>query len=62
MAADRDEIRKVIEDELKSAAPKKGLVIRRVGTPLDSEELKNVTGGLRDVIIAPGDQCCNGCD
>lgn len=60
MAADRDEIRKVIEEELKSAAPKKGLVIRRVGAPLNSEELENVTGGL--AIIAPGDQCCNGCD
>jgi hypothetical protein len=58
-AEDRDEIRKIIEEELKNAAPKKGLVIRRVGTPIDSEELKNVTGGLR---VAPGDQCCNGCD
>ena len=62
MAADRDEIRKVIEEELKTAAPKKGLVIRRVGAPLNSEELESVTGGLRDAIIAPGDQCCNGCD
>jgi hypothetical protein len=58
---DRDEVRKIIEEELRTAAPKKGLVIRRVGSPLGNDELKNVAGGLV-APSAPGDQCCNGCD
>ncbi len=57
---DRDEIRKIIEDELKNAQPKKGLTIRRAGTPLANDDLKHVTGGFKQ--ISDGDQCCNGCD
>lgn len=55
----RDEIRKIIADEVKNTG-KKGLVIRRVGVPLDDEDLRDVHGGR--AIISPGDQCCNGCD
>ena len=59
---DRDEIRKIIEDELKSAQPKKGLTIRRVGSPLANSDLEHVTGGYDFKDISDGDQCCNGCD
>ncbi len=61
MATDRDEIRKIVEEELANAAPKKGLVIRRVGTPLGNDDLRNAGGGAASE-PAPGDQCCNGCD
>jgi hypothetical protein len=64
---DRAEIRKMIEEALKSATSKKGLVIQRVGTPLSKDELRDdelnvVAGGVPKSPPTPGDQCCNGCD
>lgn len=53
---DREEIRKIIEDELRNATGKKGLVVQRVGVPLGSEELRGLAAPVA------GDQCCNGCD
>jgi hypothetical protein len=56
MAEERDEIRKIIEDELAGSK----LVVRRVGRPLSGDELKSASGGGPIEQPAPGDQCCNG--
>lgn len=55
MAEERDEIRKIIENELAGSK----LVVRRVGRPLSGDELKSASGGTPKQ-PAPGDQCCNG--
>lgn len=63
---DRVEIRKMIEEALKTATSKKGLVVQRVGVPLSKDELRddelNVVAGGSFSAPTPGDQCCNGCD